>query len=177
MGHGLRLRDRQHASRGSPGFALQSDVSKLARDAAVGGGCFVWRRGGSRDQCRLAHCMPDFDPVACAGSARISDHRYGALRSAHRALFRKSQIAHRRQTFLAQGAAQRRCGNTRPQGFPCQRLRAKREPVDQDAAASYPRPSAASICGSARTLSRSSHSGSTLALAATSRATTSRWRL
>src|SRR5262249_5402740 len=38
-------------------------------------------------------------PVACAGSARSSDTRYGALRSTHRALFREAQIA-RRLTFL-----------------------------------------------------------------------------
>ena len=41
------------------------------------------------------------DPVACAGSTRSSDHRHSGLRSTHRAFFRKSQIAHRRQTFLS----------------------------------------------------------------------------
>jgi hypothetical protein len=44
--------------------------------------------------------MPVFDAVACAGSAWSSHHRDRDLRGAHRACFRKSQIAHRRQTFL-----------------------------------------------------------------------------
>ena len=177
MDHGLRLRDRQHASRGNPGPVLQLGVSKLARDPANCSGRPVWRRRGSRDQCRLAHCMPVFDPVACAGSARSSDHRYGALRSTHRALFRKSQIAHRRQTFLSTWVSLNVDAETLDRrDFPVKRLRANRKPVDQDATGPYPRPSAASICGSARTLSRSGHSGSTLAPAAISRATTSRWR-
>ena len=101
MDRWLRLRDRQHPSRGNPSPVVQLGVSKLARDAANGGGRPLWRRRGARDQRRLAHCMPIFDSVACAGSARSSDHRYGALRSTHRALFGKSQIARRRQTFLS----------------------------------------------------------------------------
>ena len=100
MDHGLWLRDRQHASRGNPGPVVQLGVTKLARDPANCSGRPVWRRRGSRDQCRLAHCMPGFDSVACAGSARSSNHRHSALRSALRALFRKSQIAYRRRKFL-----------------------------------------------------------------------------
>ena len=45
MDHGLRLRDRQHGSRGNPRLALHVDVSELARDP---GNCSrrpVWRRG------------------------------------------------------------------------------------------------------------------------------------
>src|SRR5215471_2752984 len=100
MDHGLWLRDRPHASRGNPGPVVQLGVSKLARDPANCSGRPIWCWRGSRDQCRLAHCMPNLDPVACAGSARSSNHRHSALRSAHRALFRKSQIAYRRRTFL-----------------------------------------------------------------------------
>jgi hypothetical protein len=88
-------------SGGNLGPDLQLGISKLARDAANCSGRPVWRRRGSRDQCRLAHCMPGFDPVACPGSARSSDHRHSDLRSTHRAFFGKSQIAHRRQMFLS----------------------------------------------------------------------------
>ncbi len=98
--HGLRLRHRQHASRGNPSPVVQSGVSKLARDPANGSGCAVWSGRGSRDQCRLAHCMPGFDPVACAGSARSGDHRHDDFRSRHRAFFRKSQ-----KTFLSASAS------------------------------------------------------------------------
>jgi hypothetical protein len=105
MDHGLCLRHRQHASRGNPSHVLQLGVSKLARDSANCCGRPVWRRRGCGDQCRLAHCMPDFDPVACVGSAWSSDHRDGDLRGTHRAFFRKSQIARRRQTFLSAGTS------------------------------------------------------------------------
>ena len=100
MDHGLWLRDRQHASRGNSGPVVQLGVSKLARDPANCSGRLIWCWRGSRDQCRLAHCMANLDPVACALSARSSNHRHSALRSALRALFRKSQIAYRRRKFL-----------------------------------------------------------------------------
>lgn len=103
MDYGLRVRDRQHRSRGDSGPVLQLDVSKLACDPAKYSGRSLWRRGGSRDQCRLAHCMPDFDAVAFAGSARSSDYCHRDLRGPPRALFRKSPIAHRRQTCLSSG--------------------------------------------------------------------------
>ena len=67
-------------------------------------GCPVWRRRGSRDQCRLAHCVPLFDPVACAGSARSRDHRHRDPRSTHWTFLGKSQIVHWRQTFLSGSA-------------------------------------------------------------------------
>ena len=102
---GKLIRDRRHVGWRNPGPVLQLGVSKLARDPANCSGRPVWRRRGSRDQCRLAHCMPLFDAVACAGSARSSDHRHSGLRSSHRAFLRKSQIAHRRQTFLSAGAS------------------------------------------------------------------------
>jgi len=105
MDHGFRLRRREHAGRGNPSPVLQLGVSKLARDSANCSGRPVWRRRGSGDQCWLAHCMPDFDTVACAGSARSCDHRDSDLRSTHRAFFRKSQIARRRQTFLSAGVS------------------------------------------------------------------------
>jgi hypothetical protein len=105
MAHGLRVRDRQHASRGNPGPVLQLGLSEFARDPANCGGCPVWRRRRTSDQCPLAHCMPGFDHVACTGRARNSDHRDGDLRSTHRAVFGKSQIAHRRQTFLSASAS------------------------------------------------------------------------
>jgi len=129
MDHGLRLRHRQHASRGNPSLVLQLGVSKLARHPANCSGCPVWRRRGSRDQRRLAHCMPVFDPVACVGSARSSDHRHRDFRSTHRAFFRKSQTAHRRQNFLSRPGAQGRCRNTRiePLG-PMERLATEVQP-------------------------------------------------
>ena len=101
MAHGLRLRDRQHDSRGNPGPVVQSDVSKLAGHPANGSGCAVRCRRGSRDQCRLAHCVPGFHPLACPGSARRCDQRHSDLRSADRALLRKSQIVYRQSCLSA----------------------------------------------------------------------------
>ena len=177
MDHGFRLRDRQHGSRGNPGPILQLGVSKLARHTANYGGCPAWRRRGSRDQCRLAHCMPDFDPVACAGSARISDHRYGALRSAHRALFRKSQIAHRRQTFLSTWVSRNVDAETLDRrDFPVRGLAPNASQWTKAPLGLTRGPAPRAFVDRHALSPRSRHSGSTLVPAATSRATTSRWR-
>src|SRR5579872_6680997 len=92
MDHGFRLRDRQHARGRNPCPVLQLDVSKFARDPADGWWFSVWRRCGSRDQCRLAHCMPGIDPVACARSAWSCDHRHGDSRRTHWTVFWETQI-------------------------------------------------------------------------------------
>ena len=104
MDHGLRLRDRQHAGRGNPCPVLQLGISKLARDPADCSGCPVWRWRSSRDQCGMAHCMPGFDAVACAGSARSSDLATVMLGAVVGRFLSKSQIAHRQRTFLSTSA-------------------------------------------------------------------------
>jgi hypothetical protein len=105
MDHGLRLRDRQHDSRRNPGFALQLNVSKLARDQANCSGALYGAGAGVAINAGWRIACPISNPVACAGSARSGYHRHSDLRSTHRASFRKSQIVHRRQTFLSSGAS------------------------------------------------------------------------
>ena len=76
----------------SPVFQLGVSL-KLACDSSNRVGRAVWRAGaGLAINAGWRIACPISTPVACAGSARSSDHRDSDLRINHRTFFRKSQI-------------------------------------------------------------------------------------
>ena len=113
MDHGSRLRDRQHVSRGNP-ILFFSWVFRIRSRSGQP------QRAPCMAQAPVSRLMPvgglhvRFRPVACTGSAWNSNHRHCDFRSAHRAFVRKSQIAHRRQTFLRVSASLPGCRTIRP---------------------------------------------------------------